>query len=124
MISDYQDWAIEYEHQPGKQSILSTELIQFYVKGYVEELIEFGKISSSPHGSPLSFQLNWDVFVAFTKQLSGGAAVFEHVNLQTVQGLKLKMHVERIYQDQSINSMLSKYKTKFKKEQQDKKKEV
>ena len=39
MINDYQDWAVEYEHQPGKQSILSSELIQFYVKSYVEELI-------------------------------------------------------------------------------------
>ena len=110
MIQDFQDWAVEYEgDEPGKENIVSNELLQFYVKSYIDEL---AKDKAFNGGNMSSFQLNWGQFVEYSKSLSGGAAIFEHVNMKTIQGVKLKMHIERAYQDYCINRMISEYKNK------------
>lgn len=57
MIQDFQDWAVEYEDEPGRQRVVSKELIDFYVTSYIEEMERMKEFTGQ---DIMTFQLNWE----------------------------------------------------------------
>lgn len=103
MIEDFQDWAIETEENPGSQRILSKELIEFYVNAFIQDMNRKQMINTMPtsgkESTSINYELNWALFVEYTRGLSDNSAPFEYVDLKTLQGQKLKQHVQRQYQE-------------------------
>lgn len=109
MLEDYQDWEVETEDEPGKKRKLSKELIDFYVSSFVKDYSKnqyLNRVRQSDSNDELSYRLNWQMFVEYTHGLSDGTAPFEFVDLHTVTGQRLKLQVERQYEEHFLQDSI------------------